>query len=165
MGRQGDFDFLYLRLFPIVLKELGLSLNEFFPIYFQLMFFLALFIAGPTIYAPFTAFLTLAFYGIIFGSLSASYDFKTAVISLFFTALCGYVLTVYATFVTLTSMKIFTDVKKPEGNVLEGILFRANKFKGIFNFRYIGSYLLFFLFFTAFASAVLMFKNYLLSLL
>ena len=134
-------------------------------VYLQLLFFLAVFFFGPTIYAPMASFLILACYGIIFGSTSASSDFSQAVISLFFTALSGYILSVYASFVTLTSMKMFTDVKKSGNTLFEGTLFRTTEFKGIFNFRYIGSYILFFIFFSAFASLAIFVKNYLLSLL
>ena len=165
MGRRGAFDFLYFTLCPFISNELNITVTSFFTVYLQLLFFLTVFFFGPTIYAPVTSFLTLSLYGILFGSLPNSKDFKTAVISLFFTALTGYILSIYASFVTLTSMKIFTDSKKSKDHIFEGTLFRANNFKGIFNFRYIGSYILFFIFFTAFASIVLIVKNYLISLL
>lgn len=165
LGQRGFFDLLRLRLFPLILKELGIHLNSLFPIFLQLLFFLSVFISGPTIYAPFSSLVTLILFGVIFGGASASPDFKIAVTSLFFNAVSGYILSVYSSFATLTSMKIFTDTKSSSEHIFEGTLFRAENFRGIFNFRYIGSYILFFIFFSASATLVFIVKNYLLSLL
>lgn len=165
MGQRGAFDVLKLRLFPLITSELGLHFNSWLPVFIQLLFFLSVFISGPTIYAPFSSLVTLIVFGVTLGGASASPDFKIAVVSLFFNAVAGYVLSVYSSFVTLTSMKIFTDTKSSDAHIFEGTLFRAEGFRGIFNFRYIGSYILFFIFFSASATLICIVKNYLLSLL
>ncbi|MBQ7897310.1 MAG: hypothetical protein IJ323_02690 [Clostridia bacterium] len=165
LGQRGVFDVLRLRLFPLITKELGIHFNSWLPVFLHLLFFLSVFVSGPTIYAPFSSLVTLILFGVVFGTASASPDFKTAVISLFFNAVSGYILSIYSSFATLTSMKIFTDTKSSDEHIFEGTLFRAENFRGIFNFRYVGSYILFFIFFSASSTLVFIVKNYLLSLL
>lgn len=81
---------------------------------------------------------------------------------LFFDFVIGYILTVYSSFVTLTSMKIFTLEKEP---ALEGVLFSAKRFRGIFNFRFVLSYILFFVLFSVAGLFVFIIKTQLLTLI
>ena len=124
-------------------------------------FFLSVFVFGPTIYAPFNSFSTLLVFGALSGLTAGGEGNVGAVIALFFDFLTGYLLTVYSSFVTLTSMKIFTLTREP---LFEGVLFSGKSFRSVFNFRFIFSYILFFVLFSAAAFLVGAVKGELLTL-
>lgn len=137
-------------------------------ILFELVFILGVFVAGPTIYAPVSSFSAVFIYGALFGAKFASKtnaEIYIILTEVFFFTVTAYLLVVYSSFVTLTGLRIFTDVKTEDKRELfDGVLFRAERFKGIFNFRYIASYIMFFLLFLALLGVSAMFKVFLLSL-
>ncbi|MBE6701091.1 MAG: hypothetical protein E7582_04290 [Ruminococcaceae bacterium] len=132
----------------------------------ELVFLIPLFLSGPTIYAPVTAFITVILYGLRLG---VGVFEKSPFIVMTHVILCavmGYVLVIYSSFVTLTGVGIFTENEKKEGPVLfDGVMFRANKFHGIFNLRFVLSYILFFLFFLVVILLVSTIRMFLLSLI
>ena len=132
----------------------------------DLLLFITLFLSGATIYAPTLSVLVVSVSGLTLvkslSGLSLS-PFLLELVSHIFTA---YFLISYASFVTLTAFRIFTDEGVKNGtDLFTGTLFSAQGFKGIFNFRYIGSYILFFIIFTAPSLGVTIIKEYLLTLL
>lgn len=137
-------------------------------IFFELIFILGVFLAGPTIYAPAGSFSAVFLYGALFGARLASMaNAQTYIIltEVFFFTVTAYLLVVYSSFVTLTGLRIFTDVKTDDKRELfDGVLFRAQRFRGIFNFRYIASYVAFFLLFLALLGVSVVIKVFLLSL-
>lgn len=139
--------------------------NRYTAVFIELLFLLSVFIAGPTIYAPVGSFITLFIYGVLAGaraSLSVG-DTYTALVEVFFSSLTAYLLVVYSSFVTLTGIGIFTSQEDDgERRMFDGVMFRAKKFRGIFNFRYIASYILFFLLFLAGNSSAVLLKTVLL---
>ena len=59
--------------------------------------------------------------------------------------------------VTLTALRIFTDTKKGSSpQLFEGSLFCAGGFRGIFNYRYILSYVGFYIFISLTTSIVVL---------
>ncbi len=125
---------------PPILKKGG-----FFGV---LLLFVSLFLSGATIYAPISSAFITMLSGVLLsehlGGLSLL-PFLLELISRLFTA---YFLISYATFTTLTALRIFTDEGVKSTDLFTGTLFLARSFKGIFNFRYVGSYILFFFIFT-----------------
>ena len=124
---------------------------------------------GPTIYAPVGSFLAIALYGALFGIRCISADSAFCLgVEIFFSCITAYGLVIYSSFVTLTSLRIFSDTKTTKTNgkreLFDGVLFRAEKFIGIFNMRYLLSYVAFFLLFGAFISFFSAAKAFLLSL-
>lgn len=144
-------------------RRYNFALRADFFDYYQLLFFLILFISGPTIYAPSTAFLTVSLFAVISGATLNSLDLKSALISFIFDSLLGTLLVQYSAFITLTAIKIFTPTR--QSPVLEGVLFKATRFVGIFNFRYIGSYIAFFVLYSLFAYAIVYVRQYILLLI
>ena len=137
--------------------------------FFEMLFLLWVFVSGPTIYAPVSSFLALLVYGLLSGARLMLCRGEGAYISItegLFSFLSAYVLIVYSTFVTLTGLRIFTDRKgeKGERELFDGVMFRADTFKGIFNLRYVGSYILFFLAFLALQILLSAIKVFLLTL-
>ena len=136
---------------------------------FEILFLIAVFTAGPTIYAPAVSFITAVLYGILWG-IRATNGFYTAfslTAEVLFSSLTAYLLVIYSSFVTLTSMRIFTDTNtntKVKNELFGGVMFRAEKFRGIFNLRYILSYIAFFLVFAMFIGFFSASRAFLLSL-
>lgn len=117
--------------------------------------FFILYIAGPTIYAPLTSVLTLCATGAFNGALVSHFmREKRVALCLFeiiFSSATAYFLILWAVMVTLSSLRIFTDnVKDGTRELFTGRLFVADKFRGIFNFRYIFTYTCFFVFMSLF---------------
>ena len=141
---------------PAILKNGGWYSED-------LLLFIMLFLAGATIYAPTLSVIVLSLSGLtLVKGLSGLtlYPFLLELISRLFTA---YFLISYASFVTLTALRIFTDDGiKNKTDLFTGTLFSARGFRGIFNFRYIGSYILFFIIFTLPTLGVTTLKEYLL---
>lgn len=141
------------------------ALENGFPVkttaFLTTLFFLSVFVFGPTIYAPFNSFSTLLLFGALSGLSAGGEGNVGAAAALFFDFFTGYLLTVYSSFVTLTSMKIFTLTKEP---VFEGTMFSGKSFRSVFNFRFIFSYILFFILFCAAAFLVGAIKGELLTL-
>lgn len=112
--------------------------------------FFILYIAGPTIYAPLTSALTICVSGAFSGAqVSHFMREKRVALCLFeiiFSSATVYFLILWAVMVTLSSMRIFTDEVKDNRELFTGRLFRADKFCGIFNLRYIFTYTCFFVF-------------------
>ena len=138
----------------------GFRLDEYLYLFTYLLFFLVLFISGPTIYAPSTSFLTVMLFGGILGCNLSALSLKVGIITFFFDILIGTLFVQYSAFVTLTAIKIFSPTLKTPA--LEGVMFKATRFVGIFNFRYIGSYILFFIFYSLILYLLLSFKGYIL---
>lgn len=136
-------------------------------LFFEICFLIAVFTAGPTIYAPVVSFLAMVLYGVLWGVRASSigaFPFLLTV-EIIFTSLTAYLMIIYSSFVTLTSMRIFTDTKTNDKNELfNGVMFRAEKFRGIFNLRYILSYVIFFLLFAVFIGLFSVTRTFLLSL-
>ena len=65
-----------------------------------------------------------------------------------FSSLIGYATIIYATLCTLTCLRIFTDTDVDDGAIFTGTLFRAERFRGIFNLRYALTYILFYILFS-----------------
>ncbi len=141
----------------------NIRLNSHLFEYYQLVFFLLLFISGPTIYAPFTAFTTVIVFAFVSGVFISGTDLKSGIITFIFDTVLGTLLVQYSAFITLTAIKIFTPTQ--EELILEGVMFKATRFVGIFNFRYIASYIAFFVFYTLFAYAIVYVKGYILLLI
>lgn len=135
---------------------------------FETVFLMSVFIAGPTIYAPTSSFFALAVYGALIGArffALTGRELHTILIEMVFSALCAYLLIIYSSFVTLTGIRIFTDVKtENKRELFDGVLFRAERFRGIFNIRYVASYIMFFILFLALSCCLAVFKVFLLSL-
>ena len=129
----------------------------------DLLLFITLFLSGATIYAPTLSVAVLSISGLTLPERLSGltlYPFLLELISHLFTA---YFLISYASFVTLTAFRIFTDEGVKNGtDLFTGTLFSARGFKGIFNFRYVGSYILFFIIFTLPSLGVTIIKEYLL---
>lgn len=137
--------------------------------FFEMLFLMWVFISGPTIYAPASSFSALTVYGLLSGARLMLCKSEGAYISItegLFSFMSAYVLIVYSTFVTLTGLRIFTDKKSENGEreMFDGVLFRAKTFRGIFNMRYVGSYILFFLVFLALQILLSAIKVFLLTL-
>lgn len=131
----------------------------------DLFFFITLFLSGATIFAPVLSATVLSLSGLTLAETLSGltlYPFLLELVSRLFTS---YFLISYASFVTLTAFRIFTDEGVKKGvDLFTGTLFLARSFKGIFNFRYVGSYILFFIIFTLPSLGVTIIKEYLLSL-
>jgi len=137
--------------------------------FFEMLFLLWVFVSGPTIYAPASAITALTVYGVLSGArlmLCMGGGVYITVTESLFSLLSSYVLVIYSTFVTLTGLGIFTPKKtdKNERELFDGVMFRAKSFKGIFNMRFVGSYILFFLMFFALQTVLSAFKVFLLTL-
>lgn len=134
----------------------------------ELIFFLWVFAAGPTIYAPTSSFLAILIYGMLFGARLTechALPLYAIAVEILFSVATAYIFVVFSSFVTLTGLRIFTDNKSNKKRELfDGVLFRAEGFKGIYNIRYILSYILFFLIFLTSAMAFSAVKVFLLSL-
>ncbi len=134
----------------------------------ELLFLLCIFISGPTIYAPVASFSAVLIYGAITGCRIASASdgqLFSIFIEAFFSTLSAYLIVIYATFVALTGLRIFTDEKTNNNRVLfDGVMFRAVRFRGIFNLRYIASYIAFFLLFLILVTLCVMTKLFLISI-
>lgn len=135
-------------------------------VFLEICFLLFVFTAGPTIYAPVGSFLAIALYGAVFGVRCISADSAFCLgTEIFFSCLTAYGLVIYSSFVTLTSLRIFSDTKTNDKRELfDGVMFRAEKFKGIFNLRYVLSYVAFFILFACFSAFFSATKAFLLSL-
>ena len=133
----------------------------------ELLFLLPLFLSGPTIYAPVTAFLTVMLYGLRLAAGIFEESAFTVAVHIVLSSVMGYVLVIYSSFVTLTGVGIFTGIEEKSGTptLFDGVMFRATKFRGIFNLRFISSYILFFLFFSVVISLVSIIRMFLLSLI
>ena len=148
-----------------LLREVSESVRP--SLIFEICFLISVFTAGPTIYAPAVSFGAVVLYGILWGMRISSGDNSAyrLVVELFFTSMTAYLLVIYSSFVTLTSMRIFTDTKTNDKKELfDGVMFRAEKFRGIFNLRYILSYVMFFLLFAVLIGFLSALKAFLLSL-
>ena len=127
--------------FPRIFKTLAKALIPFF----------ILFVFGPTIYAPVASTICIVLSGIMAGGESA-YLFSVgrwgvALFEAIFSSAVNYLMILYATMVTLTALRIFTDRKKDSSpEIFEGSLFCASGFRGIFNYRYVLSYIGFYIF-------------------
>lgn len=135
-------------------------------VFLEICFLLFVFTAGPTIYAPVGSFLATALYGALFGvrCLCADSPFSLGV-EIFFSCITAYGLVIYSSFVTLTSLRIFSATKiNGKRELFDGVMFRADKFIGIFNLRYVLSYVAFFILFALFISFFSATKVFLLSL-
>jgi hypothetical protein len=119
--------------------------------------FFALFVFGVTIYAPVTSFITVLLMGALSGGY-CSYIMRLnrvalCIFEIIFSSITSYLLIIYSTMITLTALRIFTDVKKSDcPEIFDGTLFCAKGFRNIFNFRYIFSYIGFFLFICTFVT-------------
>jgi hypothetical protein len=102
------------------------------------------------------------FFGLSSGTVAGASGNIASALMLFFDFSVGYILTLYSSFVTLTAMKIFTLEGEP---ALEGVMFSAKRFRGIFNFRFILSYILFFILFSVAGLFVSILKTQLLTLI
>lgn len=159
LERRGTLDAFFDALFPPFIKNASPYLVVALP-------FLLLFLAGATIYAPFlsTAVVCLA-------GMQLTKELAHSTLYPFFTQLpmslfSSYFLISWATFVTLTAMRIFTDTGIETGkDIFTGTMFLARGFKGIFNFRYILSYILFFTLFTLPPVLMSIIKDYIVTLL
>ncbi len=142
--------------------------NVRFAVIFEIIFLLCLFTAGPTIYAPAGSFTAVAVYGALFGARTASIaqaPMYLILIEVFFSALTAYLLVIYSSFVTLTGLRIFTHTKTDNKRELfDGVLFRAEGFKEMFNIRFVASYIGLFLIFSALLGMSSAVKVFLLSL-
>lgn len=113
--------------------------------------FFILYIAGPTIYAPLTSFLTICATGVFSGAQVSHFmreqRVALCIFEIIFSSATAYFMILWAVMVTLSSMRIFTDeVKDTSREIFTGRLFRADKFCSIFNLRYILTYTCFFIF-------------------
>ncbi len=121
--------------------------------------FFLLFVFGPTIYAPVASATSVILTGFMCGT-ECSYLFgigrwATAVFEIIFSSAVNYLMILYATMVTLTALRIFTDEKNNSKNeIFEGSLFCASGFRGIFNYRYVLSYIGFYVFISIVAAGV-----------
>ena len=159
--RVGLVDFLL----PVFSRMLNLFAVGFIPSFKILLLSLVplfiLFTSGPTIYAPLSAFVTVNVSGALSGVESA-YLMRSGKIALslfetIFSSSSGYFMIIYATMVTLTALRIFTDTKKGSSpQLFEGSLFCAGGFRGIFNYRYILSYVGFYIFISLTTSIVVL---------
>lgn len=135
---------------------------------FEGIFLLWIFTAGPTIYAPASSFFAVLLYGVLLGARTAGKldtEIYLIIIEVFFSTVTAYLLVTYSSFVTLTGIRIFTDVKtENKRELFDGVLFRAEGFKGIFNFRYVMSYIGIFLLFLLLLGTSAVCKVFLLSL-
>ena len=107
--------------------------------------FFLLYVAGPTVYAPLTSALTVVATGLFNGAETAYLmgrgRLALSLFELIFSTAVSYLLILWATLVTLSAVRLFTDTKKgsrPE--LFTGSLFNVGDFRGIFNFRYIFTY-------------------------
>lgn len=140
---------------------MSLSLGEIYRHFLHalIMFFL-LFTFGPTIYAPVASALTVILTGLVSGA-ECSYLFEkgrwaTAGLEIIFSSAVNYLMILYATMVTLTALRIFTDEKNGSSHeIFEGSLFCAKGFRGIFNYRYVLSYICFYVFISLVAAGVI----------
>ena len=118
-----------------------------------------LFVFGPTIYAPVSSFLAVLLTGFMCGA-ECSYLFgigrwATAVFEIIFSSAVNYLMILYATMVTLTAVRIFTDEKTDSKNeIFQGSLCCAAGFRGIFNYKYVISYISFYVFISLIAAGV-----------
>ncbi len=139
-----------------------------FAVIFEVIFLLWLFTAGPTIYAPVGSFAAIAVYGALFGARTANLTESSMyliTVEVFFSTLTAYLLVIYSSFVTLTGLRIFTDTKTDNKRELfDGVLFRAEGFKEMFNMRFVASYIALFLIFSALLGLSSAVKVFLLSL-
>lgn len=144
----------------------GISGNIRASVFLEICFLLFVFTAGPTIYAPVGSFLAIVLYGALFGVRCISADSAFCLgAEILFSCLTAYGLVVYSSFVTLTSLRIFSDTKTNDKRELfDGVMFRAERFKGIFNLRYVMSYVAFFILFACFSAFFSATKAFLLSL-
>lgn len=113
--------------------------------------FFVLFVAGPTIYAPLTAFITVFSVGLYSGVESAfiinNGRMAFGIFELIFLSSEAYILILWASMTTLSALRIFTDIKKEDfPELFTGSLFCAGGFRRVFNFRYILSYIGFYIF-------------------
>lgn len=115
---------------------------------------LMIFIAGPTIYAPAGSLAALMLYAVLSGAdtaASASSALVTAVEGVLWAVSC-YLVTVYASFCTMTGLTAFSAEGKPDG-MFTGAIFNTRRFRGIFNIRFIAAYIAAFILFSLFFAA------------
>ena len=159
--QRGDSDFSEL------IEEINLLILDtataFLP---EVVILLWVFTAGPTIYAPVSSFLAITVQGLLYGArISHGGGFLPIATEVIFSSISAYLLTAYSSFVTLTSMRIFTDTKADKKRELfDGVMFRAEGFKKAYNLRYILSYILFFVLFALLLGIFSYVKAFLLSL-
>ncbi len=119
---------------------------------FELIFLLALFMAGPTIYAPALSVASIIIYALMSGAEIACGTDGGAFISLLqalLAALCTYLFIVYSSFVTLTGLRLFSSTpKSSQKELFDGVMFRTESFKGFFNYKFLASYIAFFVVFS-----------------
>ncbi len=127
-----------------------------------LLLFITLFLSGATIYAPLLSVMVISLSGLTLADGLSGLTLSHFVLELISRLFTAYFLISYATFVTLTAFRIYTDEGVKSTDIFTGTLFLARGFRGIFNFRYIGSYILFFIIFTLPPLGVTILKEYLL---
>lgn len=121
--------------------------------------FFILFVAGPTIYAPSASFITVCLTG-LFNGAQASYIMRRGRIALamfetVFSSAVSYLLILWAIMTTLSSIRLFTDVKKEDApELFTGSMFCTAGFRKTFNYRYILSYIGFYIFMSLGASVL-----------
>ena len=131
--------------------------------------FFVLWVAGPTIYAPFTSALTVVATGLFSGAKVSHFMREGRVVlclfEIIFSSASAYFLILWAVMVTLSSMRIFTDnVDDTSRDIFTGRLFRAEKFCGIFNLRYILTYTCFYIFMSLAATLLAVVRAFAVSL-
>ncbi len=129
----------------------------------ELLFLLWAFLAGPTIYAPTSAFFASALYSFIIGARWAlpHTSLPSLLFEVLFSSVASYLFVIYSSFVTLTGLCIFSGAERDnKRRTFDGVMFRADGFRGIFNFRFVFSYILFFIIFFALISAAVLLKAF-----
>lgn len=124
----------------------------------ELFLFLAVFLFGITLYAPFFGFLCAALRGalsgfclsLVFSSAKEGGGIWLLILTFFYLALSAWLFLGYSSFCTVTALRLYSDpLKKNAGGeekrMFGGTLFNSKLFCNSVNLRFLFSYFLFFL--------------------
>ena len=159
MLKTGKLEFLIPLVGRLIARMDGNLASAFLSLLVYIIPIFMLFTAGVTIYAPLMSAVIIIFLGGVSGVQCSLIARQGRIALCFFEVILGnavgYISIIYAVLTTLCAMRIFTDIPKKEEHVIfEGTLFCGWGFRGIFNPKFVLTYIVFYIFITLLVTAI-----------